>query len=273
MPETTKEKQTIANLEDYIVKGELLYGYKDEEGNYQKEFVVHEMTGVEEEKMTQAGTRENMGKVITSLIHGCTERIGNLKKEEVLKKPRKGGKDEWTRVIEKLFVGDREFLMLQILRATYGDENLEYATQCDKCGEDIIVQFDYDELEINHPECNPEEITFTLPRGYRDKDGERHKNGKLHLPRGIEQSKFDLEVQNNPNKFKTRLLANCVDELGDAPLFEDTFRKMGKSDRDYLVELLSESTFGPDLTVEVTCANCGHETKAGINPLNFMQGM
>ncbi len=242
---------------------DLLHGYIDSEGNKHTKTVIREMTGGDEEEIAQGGIRNNMGKVVTSLLANCVLEIGDYKKSEIKKK------EKWLSIIRSLYLGDRDLIMLKIRELTYGNE-LEIKSTCPSCKYDLTVLFNMDEIEIEEPTTDPAVIEFELPRGYIDNKDKIHAAGKMRMPTGYEQELLDPIARKNPGRANTMLLSKAVYEIGDVNLNASLIRDLGQRDREYLINTLSEYTFGPKFSVNVICDSCGNDFDAGVNPVNFI---
>lgn len=243
---------------------ELEVGYKDEDGVIHKEVEIREIIGADEEAIAKAEVRQNMGKVITTLLANVVVRIGDLT-------PKTYGKSKWEKIFRELPMGDRDKLMFEIRKFTQGNE-IELDMKCPNCNSNIkhIVDMDED-IEHRPLEVDPFAIPFELPRGIRNKDGQLCKKGILRLPNGVDQEQLDSLIRKNPGVANTTLLTRTIvniDDYGQATM--STLRKMTTRDRDYLLKLLGDSAYGPKFEVEFPCPVCSEDIEAGVNPINFI---
>src|SRR5690606_4200901 len=104
---------------------ELEVGYKDEDGVIHKEVEIREIIGADEEAIAKAEVRQNMGKVITTLLANVVVRIGDLT-------PKTYGKSKWEKIFRELPMGDRDKLMFEIRKFTQGNE-IELDMKCPNC--------------------------------------------------------------------------------------------------------------------------------------------
>jgi len=241
---------------------ELMAGYKDEEEVVHTEAQVREITGVDEEAIAKGDVRSNVGRIVTTLLAGCTVKIGSLERENI-------SSNKWEGIFRNMYLGDRDLLLLKISEYTNGPE-MSVKSRCPSCKTDLTVDFNSEELEIKPLECNPDNIPFELPKGFIGDDGERIKQGVLRLPNGFDQEQLDTVARKNPGTANTMLITRCVKELGDLGLSSNTFRSLSIKDREYLVNVLSENSFGPKFMVDAICDNCGHDFETGVNPINFI---
>jgi hypothetical protein len=103
------------------------------------------------------------------------------------------------------------------------------------------------------------EFEFTLPRGFVDEHGTRHRDGVMRLATAADEilPLKDPRVQGNPAYLSVILLSRVVTRLGEVPdvnprIVEGLFA----SDLDYLQELYNRLNVDGAGTVEVTCPKC-----------------
>lgn len=253
------KKEYVSNGEVY----ELLQGYKDNEGTIHKEFELREMDGSDEEAISKKEVKSNGAKVLRTLLERCCIRIGTLYKAEM--KPSK-----WVEIIQSLATGDQDYMLLQLRKISVGEE-IETKYQCtdSECKEDINLTIEVDELEII-PFDGLWEFEFELPRGYKDKDGNYHKVGKMRHPNGLDREALDSIMRNNTGLANTLMLSRCVVELEGTPVHDEVIRSLPIKDRTYLIATLKEHYFGANMEVEVECPTCYNTFKASLNAVNFI---
>ena len=83
-------------------------GYRDRAGMVHKTVVIQEMTGVDEENISNPNIAKNGGKIITALLANCVKMIGKYKVTPEM--------------IQSLVTGDRDFLMVQLRIVTIGKD-------------------------------------------------------------------------------------------------------------------------------------------------------
>jgi len=255
--------------EDYIMENEesevhnLLAGYKDEEGVIHTEFEIREMTGVEEEVISKPEIKSNGGKVINTLLERCCTRIGSYTRKEV-------GNIKWKNIIQNLISGDQDYILLQIRKQSIGEE-LELTHQCPnpECKAKLETKVALDELEIVHFKGDYE-IHFELPKGYKDRQGNIHRSGVLHLPKGLDREILDPMARKNLGQANTLMLTRCIKSLGTIQVTNEIMRKLSIKDRDYLFTLLKDNMCGVQPKVKVECVSCLTEFEGSLNATNFI---
>ena len=113
---------------------ELPVGYTDEDGQVHRIASLRKMTGHEEALLADRKLRQNAARLVTQLLAACVKRIG-----EIAPVPRN--------VISELTSPDRNFLLLQLRRITFGDA-IEATYVCPSCGESTRITHDLDEVPV-----------------------------------------------------------------------------------------------------------------------------
>ena len=97
-------------------------------------------------------------------------------------------------------------------------------------------------------------VSFLLPGGYKDPDGELHRKVELEPLSGREEELLADCEPSTRTAFLTLLLTRCVRRLGTIrPVSEDVIRRLLIADRCYLVLKLREVTFGDHVQATVQC--------------------
>lgn len=161
-----------------------------------------------------------------------------------------------TQVIERLFAPDFAYL-----KDIHERINKHATACCPKCQH----KFDVDvKLPAAPPSDQPlkTEYEFTLPKGYLDNDGVRHKQGVMRLANVGDMilPKTDARVQQNPAYLIVLQLARTVTRLGtvekiNAHVIEGLF----SADLDYLRDLYERINKNVWALVEATCPKCQHK--------------
>jgi len=217
-------------------------GYITDDGEVIKVVEVRELTGADEEVIAKSST---LGRAFNVIINRATEKVGSLKATEAM--------------LDKMFAGDRDAVMVGIYRATFGP-TAEIPTLCLPCGKYHPVQVDLTKDLKTTTLANPlENRQFTVK-------GKGHEY-TVTLPTGVVQK----EIYNNPDKsdaeLTTLLLENVVTEIDGTPVFSKTqVKNIGISDRRLLGKELAERTFGPQFDgITVACPDCGEDMEVPIS--------
>ncbi len=115
------------------------------------------------------------------------------------------------------------------------------------------------------------EYSFVLPRGYLDKSGILHKEGKMRLANAGDEilPLKDPRVQQNPGYLTVILLARVVTELGSLPVVDTkVIENLFTIDLAYLQDLYQKINTMELPGYQAVCPHCGQEINV---PVNFME--
>jgi hypothetical protein len=111
------------------------------------------------------------------------------------------------------------------------------------------------------------EYPFTLPRGYVDQLGRRHREGVMRLATARDEltTQNDPRAKQNPAYLTVLLLERTISRLGDLP-HVDTFvvENLFASDLAFLQDLYRRINQDGHTEVAVECPHCGSEFAVDI---------
>ncbi len=115
--------------------------------------------------------------------------------------------------------------------------------------------------------------TFYMLHGYKDEEGNLHKDFELRFVTGRDQEAVQkADIKNNPSKMITTLLARCCTRIGT--LYADKIgpgswteiiRKLYTGDQDYMLLKLTEISFGKTIKSSHNCPECGVKLNSEID--------
>ena len=255
---TNKEAEEFFENDEVF---ELLAGYTDSDGTVHKEFTLREMTGKDEEAIHKGDIKNNASKVVSVLLTRCVTRLGTLT-------PKSVGAKNWENIIKSLYIGDQDYMLLQLRKISIGNEITVQHT-CPSCKAKLVTTLDIDEIEIKEYQ-GKEKIPFELTRGYRDKKGTIHKTGTMRLATGIDREILTPLAKTNIARAETVMLTRLCSFDDGYPIDEDLIGNLSIRDREYLQTVLQDNLFGLNLETEVTCEQCGETFKGSFNATNFI---
>lgn len=239
-----------------------LAGYTDKDGVTHKTFTLREPNGKDEESV-QRDQKVNPIKAVTTLLARVCTSIGTLDRQSV------GGIKEWEGVIRNLYVGDVDYMLYQLRKISFGDE-IEVSHKCPECKNKLETAIDMNELEVV-PFKGSLTIPFTLPRGYKDSDGEVHKEGMIRLPKQIDRELlYPIMKKGNIAKVNTVMLTRLIEFNDGQYIDEDVVSHFMSRDRAYLDGIMEDNLFGINTECEVTCPDCGNTFTVTLNVTNFI---
>jgi hypothetical protein len=236
----TKEKAKVVPPYDSVVT--LPGGYVTLEGEVITEAEVRELTGRDEELIFKAN---NAGKMLTTILNRGTVRIGDVEATED--------------VLDQMFAGDRDALLLGIYRATFGPE-AEVDAYCSGCSDYKSLLIDInDDIEVK-------KLTDVFADAKFEVKGKKNTYTCV-LPTGKTQKELLTSSDKTLAELTTILLAGSVREInGRAVINRTQIQEIGISDRRVLAEELTNRSFGPVVEkVEAECPDCGGKVVTPIS--------
>lgn len=115
------------------------------------------------------------------------------------------------------------------------------------------------------------EFSFVLPKGYMDRDGNLHKEGKMRLATAADEiiPLRDPRVQQNPGYLVIILLSRVITSLGTMPAVDTkVIEGLYTPDLAYLQDLYERVNQAEIPVYRTVCPHCGEEIEV---PVNFME--
>ena len=217
-------------------------GYLTPAGDIITEAEVRELNGNDEEAISRATT---LGRAILTVLQRGTVRIGNQKATE--------------EVLDKTLSGDRDALILGIVKATFGP-TVTIPTYCSGCDDNKDVEID----------LNTDIKTTTLADPLNDRiftvKGKKNEF-TVQLPLGSVQKEILLNPEKTVAEQNTLLLENCVLKIDNSPVLSKLqVQHLGMVDRKAISAEINSRVVGPKFDdVVVTCPDCEGEVRVPVN--------
>jgi hypothetical protein len=115
------------------------------------------------------------------------------------------------------------------------------------------------------------EYSFILPKGYRDQEGNIHKEGRMRLANAADEilPLKDPKVQQNPGYLTIILLTRVITALGELQHVDtQVVEKLFTADLAYLQDFYQRINAVESPVYECVCPSCGRQVKV---PVNFME--
>jgi hypothetical protein len=109
---------------------------------------------------------------------------------------------------------------------------------------------------------------FTLPQGYVDDEGTRHREGRMRLASAADELKplEDPRVQSNDSYFTVILLSRVVTEIGDVTeVTPGVIEELFVADLAYLQDLYERVNERGANVVDATCPGCGESFQVSVD--------
>jgi hypothetical protein len=237
-------------------------GGVDESGAELQELSLRKMTGNEEALLAEPRGHTNGGKLITELLVSCVRTVDSQRLPRT--------------VIRRLSSADRNFLLLELRRLTFGDE-MEARYRCPRCQGTTAVTEDLGDLEVHRLQEDGEavETLVELADGYRDPEHGCQRELVFGLPTGEDEEAAGAGRDGNASRQRDALLARCLRRVGDLEprrvraLGPRVLAELSMADRRRVQRTLDAAAPGPDLTRTIDCAHCGHEFRAALDMSQF----
>lgn len=238
-----------------IVSDVLPCGWLDDQGVLHQQFVVREMTGVEEDLLAGKGAvLPRLNKVISN----CLDSLGSIADKVTL-----------VRVVDGLTAADRMVLLIAIRRASLGDD-YSSKIKCPDCGKESNITVSLADLE-KRPMPTPEQrrYTHTLSTGRvvrwhimtgHDEDwlqGLRKKMDDRDILTLAMLARIDAISTNGTERILNRAAA-----LPDAIA---ACKDLRSRERNELRAIFLETEGSVDTVVEYGCPSCSAEFKGDLD--------
>jgi hypothetical protein len=217
-------------------------GYLTATGEIITEAEVRELNGSDEEAIARS---TNIGKALLVVLNRGTVRIGNQKADEKL--------------LDQLLSGDRDMLILGILKATFG-KTAEIGGYCNGCNEVKTVQVDLDTDIVVKALMDPiNDRVFTVEGKTR--------TYTVQLPTGVTQKEMLQNTDKTSAELTTIMLENTVMKIDNSPVLSKLqVQNLGLVDRRTISEAINKRLCGPQFdAVKVTCPDCESEVSVPVN--------
>lgn len=202
------------------------------------EVEVRELNGYDEETLARIPF-DQPARLYNAILRQGVVRIGDEKATPA--------------ALDALLMGDREFLLIAIRRATWGDE-LSLDIRCWSCNEEFTAILKLSEdIPITKLEGENRNFVVELRGGH---------TARLHLPDGSAQlALLNAGSEGNVGTVNTALLTACIESIDDLPVVgTPPVQRLSVRDRNKLLTAISERAFGPQLgEVKVPCSECGKD--------------
>lgn len=212
---------------------------------YQPDAEVRELTGVDEEAI--ARMMGGQGQFLNAVVAFGTKSLGSYELEGM-------GLQERLSLIERLLVGEKEYLFLNILRVTYGDERT-VPVRCVTCGEMNDISFMCSEVPVRQMD-DPFRATYE----YTCRNGDHI---EYRLVTGADQAEAFKRPNATLPEQNTIMFSRCIATVNGKPVVDTLHfaRNLGAFDRNRLLAEMTEKQPGPYFEeVKLPCASCGAES-------------
>jgi hypothetical protein len=217
-------------------------GYITATGEIIRTAEVRELNGKDEEVISKS---PNLGKALLTILSRGTVKIGTEPVDE--------------NILDQLLIGDRDALLLGILKTTFGSQ-VEIPAYCSGCAEYKTVQIDVDSDIKTKILTDPiNDRVFTV-KGKKNEF-------VVKLPNGVVQKKMIENTDKTSAELSTIILENTVTRIGDSPVYAvSQVQSLSITDRREIIDAINDRAPGPQFSdVTVNCPDCESEVTVPIN--------
>jgi hypothetical protein len=217
-------------------------GFVTADGQVYRTAEVRELNGKDEEAISRATT---IGKVLNTILSRGTVSVGSISANES--------------VLDELFAGDRDELLLGIYRATFGNTATLNA-YCSGCDEYKQIEVDVDTDIKRKVLADPVNDRYFTVQGKKNEF-------TVGLPTGKLQKELNANIDKTVAELGSLLLENTVVSIDGAPVYSKALiQALGIQDRRKISEEIAARAPGPKFDdVEVTCPECESKVVVPIN--------
>ena len=229
--------------------GGLVLGLDLEDVQYEAE--VQELNGMHEEQITKARQSGRMDKFYNAILECGTVSIG--------------GTPTTKELLSALLIGDADYLLREIRRATYGDEIEFNDLTCPNCGEQYNLTLTLDDIQVKTLKSSSERTFVVALR--------KGKSAVVRLPVGSDRDALTSSLELNSAEQNTLLLSRCVISITDAKGESEIVasqsgpvKALSIPDRAKLLSEITDRQPGPDFEdVTYTHDACGQEVHFALS--------
>lgn len=217
-------------------------GYLNAAGEVITTAEVRELNGKDEEAIARSATT---GKALLAILNRGAVKVGDEKADEAL--------------LDRLLSGDRDTLLLGILKMTFGNE-AELPAYCETCEDFKTVTVDLNaDIKVKVMTDPINDRVFTVMG--------KSQEYTVKMPTGLAQKELISNSDKTSAELNTILLENTVIKIGTSPVLTKLqIHNMGIADRRTVIDEINKRVVGPQFdALTVTCPDCESEVKVPIS--------
>lgn len=208
---------------------------------------VKELTGRDEEIIAKTRT---LGSLLNAVLVRGVVSLGDHKPDESM--------------LSGLLAGDREYLLLRIFAATFGDDVTSEMT-CGSCGSSVPISISVTKDIPVKNLAAPSDRSFVVECSVGPV--------KVELPTGITQKELYAAANKSWSELSTILLSNTVVEIKNRPVIGPAqVLDLPIRDRRKIAEEIAKRNPGPQFSdIKKTCPECEAEMEVPLNLASLFQ--
>jgi hypothetical protein len=236
-------------------------GLVGDDGVVHREAEFVPLSGREEELLADR-RGESPAARVTAVLARCVRRIGAVEVTPA--------------VARRLLVADRQFLLMKLREATFGDR-VAGTLSCPwpQCGARMDLDFSTRDIPVRSAEevAATYHVELTEAEAPRDASGRRHEGLTFRLPNGEDQEVLGPLLPEHPARALTGLLERCL--LGtDAGWDEvpDLVAALSPHARQAVEQAMETHAPRLDLEMDLACPECGRASTVPFDVQDFFFG-
>mgnify|MGYP001809905678 CR=1 FL=1 len=237
---------------------ELPIGIFNGENRYRR-CVIRPMTGGTQKKLASKQVRSDAVKLLNTLLMDCVVSIDGFPRVT-------------NGVISDLFIGDRDFLALEIRKISRGDK-LTTVITCPHCNEKLTMTSDLSaDIKINQLDGLEYTVIDGVPQ-FTIADPDSDFNAVFTFPNGVDQANAMRYIMKNPVEGTYALMYNClISWNGKDPkdLTLAIFDELPIQQADFVLDEFQRMLPGPDFEIPAECPMCGGDLRLSLASSDFL---
>src|SRR5690348_10527053 len=239
-------------------------GWWDAAGRLQRDAVLTVLTGRDEEQLAELGRHETAS-LVTQVLSRCVRRLGDVSPVPAA-------------VVRELLVADRDYLLLRLRQATFGDRiRADLFCPWAECGERMSVDFSIDELPVRESVRKGPVYDMILSPMALAGSGDAGDLGggevAFRLPTGADQEELSGLLATDEARALTLLLARCIERLGAGgrPGADVVAALSGLARAEIEAEMMRTAPM-VEREIETACAECHRSFTTPVDLRRFFFG-
>ena len=224
-----------------------------------REAVIRPMTGGTQKKLAQKNIRSDSVKLLNTLLMDCVVSIPGL--------PRISNS-----AVNSLFIGDRDFLALEIRKLSKGNV-LNSILTCPACKEKLRMESD---LDTDIPMVLMDDLEYSVVEGmpqFTLNDPDSDFSATFSFPTGEHQAQSAKYLNKNPVEGMYVMMYNTIVDWngkGRNEISIGVFDAIDVKLSEYLMNEYQNMLPGPDFQIPADCPYCGEEMKIPLVASDFL---
>ena len=235
-------------------------GYFDAQGTLHRDFELAALSGRDEEHLIQSNRLETAS-LVTAILSRCVRHIGNIHPVSEA-------------VARQLLVADRQYLLLKLRVATFGNQvHANLFCPWTDCGKRISFDFNIEDVPIKESvDKGPFYQMFLSPAAIGQSEA-AEREISFRLPNGADQELISPLLKENEAKALTFLLARCIQRIGQIEVNGESeisiLSPLARKEIETEMERLAPKV---ELDMEMSCPECGKIFVAPFDIHHFFFG-